>query len=141
MLQPSRGFYGAVAIALTMGAVPLAAGRDLAGGAQLLMATTATFGAAPEVMNRPTGINREAKADRSAAAPRAGLPTHTISLQVNGLADTSVLVRIPTAAGARREPAPSLIKPASGMAAVACEPVVSVLTDVARLLEPGKCVT
>jgi hypothetical protein len=32
-----------------------------------------------------------------------------------------------------------LMKP--GRTAVACEPVVSVLTEVAKLLQPGRCVT
>ena len=36
---------------------------------------------------------------------------------------------------------PSLIKPSYRKAAVACEPPVSVLTEVAKRLEPGRCVT
>ena len=64
----------------------------------------------------------------------------TISLQFNGLADTSVLVRVPVAQASR----PSSFAPSwtrSGKRAVACEPVVSVLTEVAKQLEPGRCVT
>jgi len=134
MLQLSRKLYGALAIGLMLGAVPLAAGRDLAGGAQLLLGATASA-AAPA-----TGINREAKADRSAGLVRLGVATHTISLQLNGLANTSVLVRMPVAAR-NGSSAPSLIKSGSGKTIVACEPVVSVLTEVAKLLQPGRCVT
>jgi hypothetical protein len=136
MLQPSPKVYGALAIALMLGAVPLAAGRDLAGGAQLLLGATASA-AAPA-----SGINREAKADRSAAIARSQVATRTISLQLNGLTDTSVLVRMPVANGARNGSfAPSLIKSGGGKPTVACEPVVSVLTEVAKLLQPGRCIT
>ena len=131
MSQLSRGIFGAVAIALTLGAVPLAAGRDLAGEAKTLLGLS------------PTGINREAKADRPVDVARSSLPTRTISLKLNGLADTSVLVRVPVAqAGRSGSSAPSwLLKPGNAKRAVACEPVVSVLTEVAKLLQPGRCLT
>jgi hypothetical protein len=132
MLQLPRKVYGALAIGMMLVAVPLAAGRDLAGG--VLLGATASA-AAPA-----TGINREIKADRSAALIRPGVATHTISLQLNGLANTSVLVRMPVAAR-NGSSAPSLIKSGSGKTIVACEPVVSVLTEVAKLLQPGRCVT
>jgi hypothetical protein len=136
MLQPSPKVYGALAIALMLGAVPLAAGRDLAGGAQLLLGATASV-AAPA-----SGINRGAKADRPVAVARPQIATHTISLQLNGLGDTSVLVRMPLIDGVRNgSSGPSLIKSGGGKPPVACEPVVSVLTEVAKLLQPGRCVT
>ncbi len=66
----------------------------------------------------------------------------TISLQLNGLADTSVLVRVPVAQAARSgASAPSWTKSGDGKRTVACEPVVSVLTEVAKQLQPGRCVT
>jgi hypothetical protein len=134
MSQLSRGIFGAVAIALTLGAVPLAAGRDLAGEAKTLSKTLLGM--------PPAGINREAKADRPIDVARSSLPTRTISLSLNGLADTSVLVRVPVAqAGRSGSSAPSWLKPGTGKPTVACEPVVSVLTDVAKLLQPGRCVT
>ena len=85
-----------------------------------------------------TGVNRAAKADRATVPASAG-QSQTISLRPDGLADTSVLVRVPVAREARNEardrPAPSSV-PKSGTrkTAVACEPVVSVLTEVAKLL-------
>jgi hypothetical protein len=39
----------------------------------------------------------------------------------------------------RNRPEPS--KPTATKRAIACEPPVSVLTEVAKLLEPGRCVT
>ena len=130
MSNLSRGIFAAAATALTLGVVPLAAGRDLAGDAKTLLGMS------------PTGINRDAKGDRPGGITRSGIPTRTISLKLNGFADTSVLVRVPVAEAHRdRSPAPSWLKPGTEKRAVACEPVVSVLTEVAKLLEPGRCVT
>jgi hypothetical protein len=130
MSQALRGLYGVVAVALMLGALPVAAGRDVPGGTQLLLG-------AP-----PSGINREAKADRFPRVMRPDAATQTISLQVSGLADTSVVIRMPAAAASRKgSSAPSSIRSGSGKPTVACEPVVSVLTEVAKLLQPGRCVT
>ena len=133
MSQKSRILFGVAAIALTLGAIPLAAGRDLTGD---------VFSRSQPVSSTPAAgvINRAAKADRAGSAVRSEVATRTISLQFNGLADTSVLVRVPVAQAARPSSfAPSWSK--SDKRAVACEPVVSVLTDVAKRLEPGSCVT
>ena len=130
MSQTSRGIFGAIAIALTFGAVQFASGRDLAGVQQDPAA------AAPSV------VNRTAKADRVASPARTDVPTRTISLQLNGLSDTSVLVRVPVAqASGNQSSAPSLLKAGNGKPAVACEPMVSVLTEIAKQLQPGRCVT
>ncbi len=71
--------------------------------------------------------------------------SRTVLLKVDSLADTSVLVRIPMQKDARNlPPAPSAAKPAADKPkrmTIACEPPVSVLTEVAKLLQPGKCVT
>ena len=133
MSQIHKGIFGALAIAGMLGAVQLAFAHDLI-GAKLAAR------AAPE-----PGINRAAKADR-ATVPSSPGPSRTISLRPDGLADTSVLVRVPAAREARNEtrdrPAPpSVPKSGKRKTTVACEPVVSVLTEVAKLLEPGRCVT
>ena len=120
---------------MTLGAVPLAAGRDLSGG----------------VLNRlnnlynsdglqAAAVNRAAKADRAGSLVRSEVPTRTISLQLNGLSETSVLVRVPVAE-AVRPGAPSWTKSGDGKRTVACEPVVSVLTEAGKQLQPGRCVT
>jgi len=140
MSQIRKGIFGSLAIALTLGAVQLAFAHDLIGGRQ---ATAGTPG---------TGINRAAKSDR-ASVPASPGQTLTIALRHDGVADTSVLVRVPVAKEASREgskearnetrngPTPPVTKPASKKIAVACEPPVSVLTEVAKLLQPGRCVT
>ena len=132
MSQFSRGLLAAIAVSLTLGAVPLALGRDLSAGAP-----DANAQGTPS-----TAVNRAAKVDRVAAVARADMPMRTISLQLNGLSETSVLLRIPVAQADRpRNPAPLMIKSGDRKATVACEPVVSVLTEVAKLLQPGRCVT
>jgi hypothetical protein len=134
MSQISKAIFGALAISVACGAVQLAFGRDLTGIGQ-------AASGAPE-----TAINRAAKADRAAVKPAPG-QTQTIALRLNGMPDTSVLVRMPAAKDrvkdeARNRPAPSMMKSGGDRTTtVACEPVVSVLTEVAKLLQPGRCVT
>jgi hypothetical protein len=129
MSKTFAGILGAIAVSLTFGAVQFASGSDLH-GVQSAPAPEAT-------------INRDAKADR-ADLPAASPKTQTISVRVDGLSDTSILVRVPVAEATRKEtrntPAPTLAKqPVSRT--VACEPVVSVLTEVAKQLQPGRCIT
>ena len=118
----------ATAVSLSFGAAQFASGGDLHGlrpqAAQVSQAT----------------VNRAAKVDR-ADAPASSLKTQTISVRVDGLSDTSVLVRVPVARKeARNAPAPVVSKKPLART-VACEPVVSVLTEVAKQLQPGRCVT
>jgi hypothetical protein len=122
----SRVIFGAAAVTLTFGAVQLASGRDLSGVPQEPAALAVD------------GINRAAKADRAVGAAISSAQTQTISLRLNGLADTSVLVRMPVAQAAR--PASSSLT-APSERKLACEPVVSVLTEAAKQLQPGRCVT
>jgi hypothetical protein len=128
MSQIQKGIFVALAVGLTCGAVQFASGHDLIGQK-----------AAPA--SQETGVNRAAKTDRAMVVPSPG-QTQTIALHPNGLPDTSVLVRIPVPQEARSRPAlPSPAKSGDRKTAVACEPVVSVLTEVAKLLQPGRCVT
>jgi hypothetical protein len=130
MSQTSRGIFGAIAISLTLGAIPFAAGRDLTGGPQDTAGTPAS------------DINRAAKADREAGVKASAEPTRTILLRLDSLSDTSVLVRIPVAREARsNSSAPLLTKPSDRKMTVACDPMVSTLTEVASQLQPGRCVT
>jgi hypothetical protein len=130
MSQLSRGILGTIAISLTFGAV--AWGRDLAGTQKPAGTPDATI------------INRAAKADRATAVGTGStVQMRTISLRLDSLSDTTVLIRMPAAKEAREQArnVPSLTKPSYRKAAVACEPPVSVLTEVAKRLEPGRCVT
>ena len=132
MSQTFKAFFAVLAVSGTFGAVQLASGHDLAG-----LRNSATT---PPVTN----VNRAGKADRDAVR-LAQNETTTISLQPAGFDESSVVVRIPvTKETARKAPEP--VKPASATrratkTAIACEPPVSVLTEVAKLLQPGRCVT
>jgi hypothetical protein len=132
MSQLSRAVFGTIAVSLTLGAVQFAAGRDLIRP------------------NNPAGtsqaVNRVAKADRADAVLGSRAATQTISLRLDALADTSVLIRMPAAKATDKQtrngsPAPSLTKSGDRKATVACEPPVSVLTEVAKRLQPGRCIT
>ena len=131
MSQIFKAILAALAITAALGAVQLASGHDLTGLRQL-------------ASTEPAGeINRAAKADR-AALRAAQRQTDTITIRSVGLDDTSVVVRVPVVQApvvqeqVRNRPA-APAKPSK--MTVACEPPVSVLTEVAKLLQPGRCVT
>ena len=144
MSRTSLGILGAIAVSLSLGAAQFASGHDLGGTLPVPAGTS------------DAGINRAAKADRAPVAAAQAAPTRTISLQLESLADTSVLIRLPvvqttrkeikdtpeeTRTDARTPAAPALTKPGNRRLTEACEPVVSVLTDVVKQLQPGRCVT
>lgn len=130
MFQVSAGVLGALAVVLPLGAVHLASGGDLAARDDM---TT-------EVVDRALKSDR----DTVRLPHKAG---RTVSIRLESLPDTSIVFRIPeshrleagnrvTKRGSRRVPASSHVK-----RTVACEAVVSVLTDIAKQLQPGRCVT
>jgi hypothetical protein len=137
-----RGILSVAAIAVTFGAAQFAFGEDLTVGMR-------TAGI-PQL-----GIDRSAKADRAAVFAEPVAPTQTISIQVDRVPETSVLVRIPRAqvspgrgdagnatqgSAPQGNAGPQQIKE-QRKATVACEPVVSVLTEIAKSLQPGRCIT
>jgi hypothetical protein len=134
MSQLSNRILGASAVALTFGAVQFASGRDL----PTLHANVLQKSGAPEA-----AINRADKTDRAVGAGASAMPTQTVALRLDGFAATSFLIRLPVTSVARNTaPAPFVIKSSGDRKrTVACEPVVSVLTEVAKRLEPGRCVT
>lgn len=124
------GLLGASLVALTFGFGQMAIGGDLASGVQ-------TASAAHAIQN--SEINRGAKGDRVVASTGArGTPA--VVIQVEGLAHTSIAIK--PVASAKKEARDNVaVRTATSKRAVACEPVVSVLTEVARHLDPGRCVT
>jgi hypothetical protein len=134
MSKTSIAILGAVAATLTLGAVQLASGHDLADRWQAV---------ADKASKPGNNVNRAAKADRIADLKPSAEVTRTVSLRLNDLADTSVLLRVPFSE-AKSIKQPTLLQtPPTGSTRkpVACEAVVSSLTEVARLLQPGRCVT
>jgi hypothetical protein len=140
MSQRSNFILGALAAVATLGAVQLAAGQA-ASGPNLAERFQALASPRPA---GAAGINRVAKGDREANPAQAGAPARTVMVRVDSLADTSVLIRIPVQNEARNVPkVPAAMRPVErkGKMAVACEPPVSMLTEVAKLLKPGRCIT
>jgi hypothetical protein len=128
MSQIRKAFLGAVAITLTLGAVQFASGGDLENRWQAVSE------------QRGHIVNRAGKADHLAVLKPFAVPTKTVSLRLNDLADTSVSLRFPSALARNNKP-PTLLRNQSRKPTLACEPVVSALTEVARLLPPGRWVT
>jgi hypothetical protein len=112
--------FGLAALSLTLGAVQLASGSDLKVAAAV----------------SDVGVNRAAKADRI-ASPGSTALMRTITVRSNNLEDTSIAVRLPRPATAQSY----FSSNAGGKKTTACEPVVSTLTEVAKHLQPGRCVT
>ncbi|MDA9474289.1 hypothetical protein XI03_07150 [Bradyrhizobium sp. CCBAU 65884] len=135
MSQIHKVFLSAVAVAATLGAVQLASGHDLADRWQ----------AVADKADKPGhNVNRTGKADRLAEIKQAAVPTRTVSMRLNDLAGTSVLLRVPAVIETGNAKPPALLqnqKKVRNRPTIACEPMVSSLTEVAKLLQPGRCVT
>ena len=137
MSRLTTGIMGAIALVLMSGAAQFAMGRDLSGVAGHLppLKQSSNRHAA-----ETAAVNRSAKADRSAGPVGSPALARTVSLKLSGVPDTIVLMRVPVAAAAPSS-ASAPVRPVTRRPMVACEPVVSVLTEVARRLQPGRCVT
>jgi hypothetical protein len=132
------GILAAAAASLSFGAVQLASGGDLAVAGR-------DAGQGQGAINE-NGVNRGAKSDRSGLSGILSGQSQTISVRLNEPSATSILIRMPARFGeeAQDRPAvPGLVKrPVNARKSmVACEPVVSVLTEVAKQLQPGRCIT
>jgi hypothetical protein len=131
MSYARNGIFAAIAVATSVGAAQFASGEDLTIGMR-------SAGTTNEV------VNRAAKTGRGPILAEPVAPTQTIDIHVDRLPSTSVLVRVPRTreAHSRRAPSsPLQLRSAERKPAIACEPVVSVLTDIAKRLPPGRCVT
>jgi len=145
MSKISTLILGLVSGAAMFGAIQYASGNDLRGTlSDGAMAASSASAADTPVAN--TTVNRSGKGDRAAVTASVSKIGQTLSFRVQGLSDTSVLLRL-----AATDPAPAKLQAGKASTvsmtekpqknAVACEPPVSVLTEVARLMQPGRCVT
>lgn len=144
MIQIATGVLGAVAATLALGAVHLevGAGNGLLGPTALASkASVASAAPASSISAIPLQVSREGKGDRMRAP--SGAASMTLAFTLSGAPESSVLMRIPT----ERVSAPPPLPTATGTPATkerklfACEPSVSVLTSVAKELDPARCVT
>jgi hypothetical protein len=137
MSQISRVVIGGAVAAVTLGAIQFASGNDLRAVQQ--------GSVQQESLSDVNVVNRAGKADRSAVVGSSSPTGPTLLFRVQGLSDTSVLMRMPVATvkveAFKSVTTPSQPARASRKSTVACEPPVSMLTEVAKLLQPGRCVT
>lgn len=147
MPQIQKVFLGAVAVAATLGAVQvgavqLASGHDLADRWQAVADQPSQIRSQIPGRNVAShNVNRAGKSDRLADPKPSAVQTRTVSMRLNDLADTSVLLRVPLVIETgNAKPAPTMLKPGR-KPTIACEPMVSSLTEIAKLLQPGRCLT
>jgi hypothetical protein len=124
MVRSLKVIFGIAAVSLTCGAAQLASGGDL--------------GSPSPVQTVAASVNRAAKSDRMMGRPVTVSEASTVSIRSTNVADTSIVVRLPNRAAVEKPRVPFVT---ARKTTLACEPVVSVLTDVAKHLEPGRCVT
>jgi hypothetical protein len=134
---------GLVSGAAMFGAIQYASGNDLSGSS--LRGTLTDRDTAISTASFTPAVNRTAKGDRDTTPAKLDAG-QTLSFQVHGLTDTSVLLRLagPAPKAQQDKPASTKAIPMDTKprrATVACEPPVSMLTEVARSLQPGRCVT
>lgn len=137
------------ASAMLVGAMQLAYGYALATD------VPAQASNQPEMSPAANDVNRANKADRAVSMADA-MPTQTVSIKLAAFTDTSFLLRLPLTSTGLRDPQGAQQQGASPQGSriittqterqearrpVACEPSVSVLTEIAKRLQPGRCVT
>lgn len=143
MSKVSSLVLGLVSGAAMFGAIQYASGNDLS-GSNLRGTLTERDTAIAATPFAPT-VNRTAKGDRDTTLAKLD-QGQTLSFHVHGLTDTSVLLRLAGPAPKAQQDKPESTKAIPidtklRKTTVACEPPVSLLTEVARSLQPGRCVT
>jgi hypothetical protein len=140
MSHITSGILGGAAVAVMMGAIQFASGSDL-------RATVVPVNVIEASQVNSEAVNRAAKSDRAQVVTVQD-GSRTLSFNVHGLTGTSLLLRVAPTQVKVEKVAPRAefaaaraFKAAPQKSAVACEPPVSVLTEIAKLLEPGRCVT
>jgi hypothetical protein len=133
------------------GAIQYASGNDLRGTisdakADIAGQALASSALTPRGSNASDSVNRAGKSDRAAVAMVRAEQGQTLSFRVQGLSDTSVLLRLastPVSIAKKDGSSTGIVSMnrTQQKNAVACEPPVSTLTEVARLMQPGRCVT
>ncbi len=138
MSNTGKALVGAFALTLgALGAAQFAFGHDLSESIQSFASVTDNSVAVTDY-----SVNRGGKSDRSPRIMTSASPTQTIAVQLNGLTETTVVMRIPlTPHTDNSASVPLLTTYGPQKRTVACEAMVSVLTDVAKQLPPGRCVT
>ena len=134
MSRVASGVLAAAAATFAFGAVHLAG----ASGNNRLMSDGLADTGLPSATRMMASVNREAKSDRAPSAQNLKRGT-TIAFEVPSLPNTTVMVRVPAENVAGNAPAKAPARPSSRRHTTACEPSVSILTAVAKQLQPSRC--
>ena len=132
------GLSAVLAVSVISGsALEIARGRDLSAvtGNGPLPAQASSLAITPDGFS---SVNRTSKTDRTMGPSGSPGSMQTVSLKFEGFSDTTFLIRVPVAIAT---PPAALSTPMSRKMMTACEPMVSPLTEVAKQLQPGRCVT
>ena len=128
----SATLAGLAAGMLAFGAVQIAMGKDL-------VSKTVPGSALAAPAGVQQNVNRAAKSDRLAMTTSREGGT-TLSFRVPSLPNTLIVTRFSADAASPRQDG-NAARPSAERRAVACEPSVSVLAEVAKLLGPSRCIT
>ena len=130
---------------MLVGAIQFASGHDLTSDRQVQVSDNNAPPAA-----EPNTVNRAAKSDRAGILAEAPA-TQTVSIKLSAFADISFLLRLPVANPEARPSQADVPQRRSIISTegerreakrhIACEPSVSVLTEIAKRLQPGRCIT
>jgi hypothetical protein len=135
MFQLASGILGAAAATLAFSTVHLEVSAK--GDLQRQQPAAVQSASAPQVV-------RTAKGDRL-TNPAVEGQNLTVSFRVPGEQASSVIMRVALPHDGQKAAPPIAPAPANrastGKRMVACEPSVSVLTPVAKVLQPSRCVT
>lgn len=134
MSRVASGILAAAAATFAFGAVHLAG----ASGNNRLTSDRLTETGLSTAAGPGANVNRDAKSDRAPGAQSLGHGT-TIAFEVPALPNTTLIVRVPAETIAGNAPAKIPARPSSVRRTTACEPSVSVLTAVAKQLQPSRC--
>lgn len=124
MFLTSARFLAALAVTLSLSAIHLESGHWAARDASA------------------AAVHRAVKSDLGTVPPHAS--SRTVSMQLESLPRMSIVLRIPESSGSDVGSAKRDVQRAPARQTkrrIACEPVVSALTDIAKRLQPGRCVT
>jgi hypothetical protein len=149
MSRLTTGISGVIVLTVISCAAQYALGRDLSPIAQGAMPIDQSLPPSFTALAAGTlAVNRGAKADRAVASAGSPALTRTVSLKLDGFSAMTFLLRVPLAVPSAvplADDNPSSAVPSAKSATrrpmVACEPVVSVLTEVVKQLQPGRCLT
>lgn len=135
MSRVASGILAAAAATFAFGAVHLAGASSVN---NRLMSDRLNDTGLSVVADIASTVNRAAKADR---VPGAAIDARSVTMafEVPALPNTTLIVRVPTENAASNTPPKTPERSSPGRRTTACEPSVSVLTAIAKQLQPSRC--